>query len=110
MSKPRILIAEDHTLVAEAFQKLLEPHYEVVGVVGDGRSLVTEAQRVNPNIIIVDVAMPLLNGLDAGRQLKSTMPHIRIIFVTMNEDHGLAAEALNAGASGYLLKTSASSE
>jgi DNA-binding NarL/FixJ family response regulator len=110
MSKPRILIAEDHTLVAEAFQKLLEPHYEVVGVVGDGRTLVAEAQRLNPNIVVLDVAMPLLNGLDAGRQLKSSMPHIKIIFVTMNEDHELAAEALNAGASGYLLKTSASSE
>jgi DNA-binding NarL/FixJ family response regulator len=110
MSKPRILIAEDHTLVAEAFQKLLEPHYEVVGVVSDGRSLVTEAQRLNPNIVIVDVAMPLLNGLDASRQLKTRMPHIKVIFVTMNEDHELAAEALRAGASGYLLKTSASSE
>ncbi len=110
MSRPRILIAEDHTLVAEAFQKLLEPHYDVVGIVGDGRALVTAAQRLNPSIVVLDVSMPLLNGLDAGRQLKNSMPHIKIIFVTMNEDHELAAEALSVGASGYLLKTSASSE
>ncbi len=110
MSKPRILIAEDHTLVAEAFQKLLESQYEVLGIVADGYALISETKRLRPDILIVDMAMPLLNGLDAGREVKRSLPHVKVIFVTMNEDRELAAEALSSGASGYLLKTSASSE
>lgn len=110
MTKPRILIAEDHTLVAEAFQKLLQSQYEVLGIVTDGYALINETKRLRPDVAIVDMAMPLLNGLDAGRQVKSSFPHVKVIFVTMNEDRELAAEALRSGASGYLLKTSASSE
>ncbi len=110
MTKPRILIAEDHTLVAEAFQKLLQNQYEVLGIVTDGYALINETKRLRPDVAIVDMAMPLLNGLDAGRQVKNSFPHVKVIFVTMNEDRELAAEALRSGASGYLLKTSASSE
>lgn len=110
MKRPRILVAEDHTLVAEAFQRLLEPLYEVVGIVVDGRALLDSAAQLKPDVAIIDIGMPLLNGLDAGRQLKRTMSRIKIIFVTMNEDTDIAAEALRFGASGYLFKTSASAE
>jgi DNA-binding NarL/FixJ family response regulator len=110
MKRPRILVAEDHTLVAEAFQRLLEPLYEVVGIVVDGRALLDSAAQLKPDVAIIDIGMPLLNGLDAGRQLKRTMSRIKIIFVTMNEDTDIAAEALRFGASAYLFKTSASAE
>lgn len=107
---PKILIADDHTLVAEACKKLLEGEYEVVGTVSDGRSLVRAAVELRPHLIIVDVAMPLLNGLDAGQQIKELLPGIKLVFVTMNHDADLAAEAFRRGASGYLLKTCAASE
>ncbi len=110
MRRTRILLAEDHTMVAEAFQRLLEPRYEVVGIVADGRSLLKVAQQLRPDIAIIDIAMPLLNGLDAGRELKHLLPQVKIIFVTMNDDPDIAREARRFGASGYLLKTSASSE
>lgn len=110
MARARILIAEDHVLLAEALRNLLQPQHEVVGIVGDGRALVGEAKRLRPDVVLADIGMPLLNGLDAGRQLKASIPSIKIIFLTMNEDPQMAAHALTAGASGYLLKTSASSE
>jgi DNA-binding NarL/FixJ family response regulator len=107
---PKILIADDHTLVAEACRKLLESEYEVVATVSDGRALVRAVVELRPQLIIVDVAMPLLNGLDAGQQAKELLPSIKIIFLTMNHDADLAAEAFRRGASGYLLKTCAASE
>lgn len=107
---PRILIADDHTLVAEACKKLLESEYEVVGTVSDGRALVRAAAELKPHLIIVDVAMPILNGLDAGQQVKECSPAVKLIFLTMNHDADLAAEAFRRGASGYLLKTCAASE
>jgi len=107
---PRILIADDHTLVAEACKKLLETEYEVVGTVADGRSLVRAAAELRPHLIIVDVSMPILNGLDAGQQIKELLPSMKLIFLTMNHDVDLAAEAFRRGASGYLLKTCAASE
>ncbi len=106
----RVLLADDHTLLLEAFEKLLEPDYTVVGSVSDGRSLLTAAAELKPDVIVLDIAMPLLNGLDAARQIKKTMPAIKLIFLTMNEDPNVANEAFRAGASGYLLKTSAFSE
>jgi DNA-binding NarL/FixJ family response regulator len=106
----RVLLADDHTLVLEAFEKLLEPDYTVVGAVSDGRALLAAAAELKPDVIVLDIAMPLLNGLDAARQLKKTMPAIKLIFLTMNEDPDLASEAFRIGASGYLLKTSAASE
>ncbi len=108
--RTRIVIADDHTLVAEACRKLLEPEFDVVGIVGDGRTLIRAADELKPDVIIVDVAMPLLNGLDAGEQIKLARPSVGLIFLTMNGDRELAAEAFRRGASGYLLKTSAASE
>ena len=110
MSKPRVLLADDHTLLLEAFQKLLADECEIVGVATNGRALVTAAATLRPDVIVVDVTMPLLNGIDAARQIKQADPDVRIIFLTMNEDPNLAAEAFRAGASGYLLKRSAASE
>jgi len=110
MSKPRVLLADDHTRLLEAFQKLLADECEIVGVATNGRALVTAAATLRPDVIVVDVTMPLLNGIDAARQIKQTSPDVRIIFLTMNEDPNLAAEAFRAGASGYLLKRSAASE
>lgn len=107
---PRIIIADDHTLVAEACKKLLESDYEIVATVGDGRSLVRAAAELRPHLIIVDVSMPLLNGLDAGQQIKDLIPSVKLVYLTMNHDADLAAEAFRRGASGYLLKTCAASE
>jgi DNA-binding NarL/FixJ family response regulator len=107
---PRILIADDHTLVAEACRKLLEPDYEVVATVGDGRALVRAVVDLKPHLVIVDVAMPLLNGLDAGQQAKELLPSVKLIFLTMTHDADVAAEAFRRGASGYLVKTCAASE
>jgi DNA-binding NarL/FixJ family response regulator len=106
----RVLLADDHTLLLEAFAKMLEHDYTVVGTVSDGRALLSAAAELMPDVIILDIAMPLLNGLDAARKLKKTMPKVKLIFLTMNEDPSVANEALRAGASGYLLKTSAFSE
>jgi DNA-binding NarL/FixJ family response regulator len=108
--RPRVLLADDHTLVLDAFQRLLADDCDVVGTVSDGRALLDQATGLHPDIVVLDIAMPLLNGLDAARQLKRTHPDIRIIFLTMNEDPEMAAEAFRAGASGYLLKRSAAAE
>ena len=110
MSRPRVLIAEDHELLAEAFQKLLEAEVEVVGKVLDGRALLAEAPRLKPDIVVLDISMPKLNGLEAGEQLKKIMPDVKLNFLTMHEDPDLAVEAFRLGASGYVLKRSAASE
>ncbi len=110
MVRPRILIADDHTLVAEACKQLLEPRFAVIGVVADGRTLVKAADQLRPDVAVLDVGMPNLNGLDAAQQLKEKVPNVKIIVLTMNEDTDLASEALRRGASGYLLKTSAAGE
>ena len=108
--RPRVLLADDHTMLLDAFQRVLEPACEVVGSVADGRALLEAAPRLKPDIIVLDIAMPRLNGLDACRQLKQTLPETKLIFLTANEDPDLAVEALQMGASAYLLKNSASSE
>jgi DNA-binding NarL/FixJ family response regulator len=110
MRKPRVLLADDHTLLLEAFVKLLEPECEVVGTFTDGRALLEAAPSLNPDVAVLDVAMPLMNGMEAARHLKKSMPRVKVIFLTMNEDPDLVAEAFRAGASGYLLKSSAASE
>jgi len=110
MKRTTILLADDHTMFSTALQKLLEPEYEVVGRVEDGRSLVKAALDLKPDLVLVDVGMPLLNGLDAGRELKKLAPRTKIIFLTMNPDPVLANEALRIGASGYLLKSSEGEE
>jgi len=110
MHRSRILIADDHNLVAELCKKVLETEFEVVGIVADGRALILTAAELKPDVVIVDVGMPVLNGLDAAQQVKQSLPGVKIIFLTMNPDPELAAEAFRRGASGYLLKTSAAAE
>jgi DNA-binding NarL/FixJ family response regulator len=106
MKRTTILLADDHTMFSAALQKLLEPEYEVIGRVEDGRALLKSAVDLKPDLVLVDVGMPLLNGLDAGRELKRLIPRVKIIFLTMNPDPVVAHEALRLGASGYLLKNS----
>jgi DNA-binding NarL/FixJ family response regulator len=108
--RPRILIADDHTLIAELCKRLLETEFEVVGTVGDGRALVRAAAELKPDVIVVDVAMPVLNGIDAACQVQQELRAVKVIYLTMNPDPKLAAQAFRRGASGYLLKTCATSE
>ncbi len=110
MLPPRVLLADDHRLLLEAFQKLLESAVTVVGAVTDGHALLEAASRLRPDIIVVDIGMPLLNGLEAGRQIKQKMPQVKLIFLTVNEDPDFVTEAFHAGASAYLLKKSIGSE
>jgi DNA-binding NarL/FixJ family response regulator len=110
MKRTTILVADDHAMVCAGLRRLLEPEYEVIGCVGDGHSMVKIALALRPDLVLVDVAMPLLNGLDAGRELKKLVPRIKLIFLTMNPDPEVASEALQIGASGYLLKESAEEE
>jgi DNA-binding NarL/FixJ family response regulator len=110
MGRIRILLADDHAMICAGLAKLLEPHYEVVGCVEDGRALLKAADELKPDVVLLDIGMPLLNGLDAGRELRKRMPHVKMIFLTMDSDSYIAAEAFRAGAVAYLLKTSKPSE
>ncbi|MBH0200069.1 MAG: response regulator transcription factor [Nitrospira sp.] len=110
MTRPRILMADDHSLVLAGLRKLVEGEGEVVGTVEDGRALVEEAQKLRPDIILLDISMPLLNGLDAARQLTKLVPEAKLIFLTMHATPTYATEAFKAGASAYLIKRSAASE
>ena len=110
MPKTRVLLADDHTLVAEALKSLLAEPFDLVGVVHDGRALVEAAEKLRPDVIVTDISMPLLNGLEAVRQLRERRPETRIIVLTMHRDTHLAASAFRAGVSGYLLKISPSEE
>jgi DNA-binding NarL/FixJ family response regulator len=106
MKRMTILLADDHTMFCAGMQKLLEPTFEVIGCVQDGRALIKTALEKNPDLVLLDVGMPLLNGLEAGRELKKLMPRVKLIFLTMNADTEIASEAFRIGASGYLLKNS----
>jgi len=108
--RPRVLIADDHTLVAEACVKLLEPEFEVIGTFADGQALLAAVPELKPDVIILDIGMPLMNGLEAGKRIKRLVRTVRLVYVTMNTDVGMAAEAFRGGASGYLLKSSAAAE
>jgi len=108
--KPRVLLADDHALLVGAFEKLLSGEFDIIGQVNDGRALVAAAAKLQPDVIVLDISMPLMNGLEAGRQVKQQNRNIKLIYVTMNEDSDIAAEAFRAGASGYILKRSAVSE
>jgi DNA-binding NarL/FixJ family response regulator len=110
MKRTSILMADDHTLILEAFKRLLEPEFDVVGTVTDGRSLLEAASELKPDVILLDISMPLLNGLDAGTRLKQLLPAIKLVYLTMDQDPGLAAEAFRLGASGYLVKNSTADE
>jgi DNA-binding NarL/FixJ family response regulator len=109
-SRARILIADDHRLLADACQKMLEPEFEVVGVGTDGRWLVEAAIELKPDLAIVDISLPQLNGLDASLQIKRKRCSVKILFLTMDPDPELAAEAFRRGASGYVLKHSGAEE
>lgn len=109
-SRPRILIADDHTLVADAFKKMLAAEFDVVATVHDGRNLIAVARKLQPDVILVDIGMPILNGLDAAQRIKRMLPNVKIIYITINHDPDLISEALAKGASGYICKTSAASE
>lgn len=110
MSRPRVLLADDHTLVLEGIQKLLEPHFDLVGTVEDGRALLEAAKKLEPDVVIADISMPLLNGIDAARQLRKILPGAKIVFLSMHADPTYVTEAFKAGGAGYLLKRSAASE
>ena len=110
MDRMSVLLADDHRDFLATAVRHLEPHFEVLRAVTDGQALLDEAARLEPDIVVLDVAMPSLNGLDAARQLKRLMPTVKLIFLTVNEDPDLAAEVFRAGASGFVLKGSAASE
>jgi len=110
MTRPRIVLADDHRLMLDALKNLLEPEFEVVGTFTDGQALVEGAPELCPHVIVLDVRMPLMNGLIAGERLKKAMPLVKLIYVTMNHDPEMAGEAFRLGASAYLLKNSAASE
>lgn len=109
-SRPRILIADDHVLVAEAFKTFLAKDFDVIATVHDGRSLIASAMVLRPDVIVADVAMPLLNGLDAADRIKRSLPDVKLVFVSLHREPSLIAEAFRHGASAYLLKTSAATE
>jgi len=110
MKRARILLADDHVLIAQALQHLLQAEFEVVGTVSDGRALLKAANELEPDVVVVDIGMPLLNGLDAGEQLKQVQPQIKVIILTQNREPRFAVEAFRRQASAYLLKDSAASE
>ena len=110
MTKPRLLIADDHKIFAEGLKRLLNADFDIVGVVADGRELVSAAEKLRPDVMVVDISMPLLNGIEAVRQIKKVHPEIKVVFLTMHPDVAYAASAFKAGASGYVLKHSAPDE
>src|ERR1700760_565926 len=109
-SDPRLLIADDHAIFAESLRMVLEKTYAVVGIVADGRALMSEATRLKPDVVVVDFAMPLLNGLDAAQRVREQAPNIKIVFLTMMDDPNLAAAAMELGRVGFVLKSSAAQE
>jgi DNA-binding NarL/FixJ family response regulator len=108
--RPRLLLADDHTLLLDGIRMLLEPEYELVGCVEDGQALLAAAMESKPDVILLDISMPILNGIDAAHQLRKLLPSAKLIFVTMHADADFVTEAFRAGAAGYLLKRSAASE
>jgi len=109
-ARARVLLADDHVLLLEAFRRMLEPEVEVVGAVADGAALVEQALALEPDLVVADVSMPRMNGLEAARRLRGELPGTRVVFLTVNEDPQMAAEAFALGASGYLLKSSTATE
>src|SRR4030095_3188579 len=110
MKRARLILADDHNLLVDAFKLLLQPHFEVVATFADGHRLVQEAPALKPDVIVLDIGMPIMNGLIAGQRLKQILPRVKLIYLTMSQDPDLAAEAFRLGASGYLVKNSAGSE
>src|SRR5215471_3972252 len=109
-SGARLLLADDHRLLADACKTMLEPEFQVIGVETDGRSLVKSVLTLKPDVIVLDISMPHLNGLDAAQQIKQKLPSVKLVFLTMNQAPEIAADAFRRGASGYVLKQSAAEE
>ena len=105
MKRSTVLLADDHAIVVEGLRRVLEPDFDVIGVAADGRSLVTAAATLNPDVIIIDVSMPLLNGIEAARRIRKTDTHAKLVFLTMHPDVIYVSEALQAGGSAYVLKS-----
>jgi DNA-binding NarL/FixJ family response regulator len=110
MRHAKVLLADDHTIVAQGLASLLRDYFDLVGTVGDGRALLDAARRLRPDVIVADMAMPVMDGLEALQRLKAARINAKVIFLTMHADAQLATEALRAGASGYVLKHSAGEE
>lgn len=110
MLRPRILLGDDHSLVLEGIKRLLEDDFELVGSVEDGRALVREAMRLRPNLVLLDISMPILNGIDAAREIKKELPEAKLIFISMHANSIYVRKALEAGAAAYVLKSGASEE
>ena len=110
MTRARIILADDHRLMLDALKKLLEPEFEIVGTFENGQTLVEHAAELHPNVIVLDVGMPQMNGLIAGKKLKQELPLVKLVYLTMNQDPDIAGEAFRLGASAYLLKNSSGSE
>lgn len=110
MKRARVLLADDHKIVAAGLKGILEPEFELVGTVQDGRALLKAARELRPDVIVVDISMPLLNGIEAVRQLKNANDRAKVVFLTMHPDVTYASRAFEAGASGYVLKHSAPTE
>jgi DNA-binding NarL/FixJ family response regulator len=110
MSRPRVLLADDHFVVAEGLRSLLGPHFDVVGIVSDGRELVAAARTLDPDVVVLDISMPSLSGIEAARQMRAAHSRAKMVFLTMHGEVAYAARALEAGASGFVLKHSAASE
>ena len=110
MKRPRVLLADDHTLLLQGITKLLESEVDLVGAVEDGNALLAAAERLKPDVILLDISMPLLNGMAVARQLKKILPDVQIIFLTMHANPVYVTEAFQVGASGYVLKQSDASE
>jgi len=108
--RPRVLLADDHTLMLDGIRLMLQPEFELVGSVEDGQALLRAAGKLKPDIVLLDISMPLLNGIDAGRQLRKILPSAKLIFVTMHADPDFVTEAFRLGASGYVLKRAAATE
>lgn len=110
MSRPRVVLADDHTMLVEAFERLLAPSCDIVGKVTDGMALVNAVRELRPDVVVLDISMPLMNGLTAASRIREFDKDVKLVFLTMNEDPDLAAQAFQVGASAYLLKRSAASE
>jgi DNA-binding NarL/FixJ family response regulator len=110
MKRPRVLLADDHCVVAEGLRGLLQPHFDVVGIVSDGRELLAAARDLDPDVVVLDISMPSLNGIDAARQLRAAKSRAKVVFLTMHREVAYAARALEAGASGFVLKHSVAAE
>ena len=110
MPRARVLLGEDHAMVGEALRKILESEFEVVGAVADGRTLLQEAIRLKPDAVLVDISMPVVNGLEAARRIRRELPDAKILFLTMHSDLSYLRDAMKLGASGYILKRSAARE